>query len=316
LPRDTADSAGRARRCGLNELQQRWPLRPWPSWGLAGSFSVRVSNGMLDAIRHKDCSSHVAAAIFTSSSREADSPQSCFEAGLAASSLSWARVQPLLAEHSSTTSYDRAGLGWSTTLYSQPSLAQMLDDLHAVVAWAGGGEPVVLVGHSFGALPLLVYTQRFPQHVAGLTVACGQFKVGSVAGGLGASGFGRPPKGFSEAPQIARATIGARNSSSAVRYPTAPSVPAQQIRGQSAGDLPGQHPVHVLRRQRGLAAQRGTKGGIHRGGGVHPERGGGVLLDPASAASSSACLPAPLSTSMTIGGTSLREAAAGRPRRR
>jgi pimeloyl-ACP methyl ester carboxylesterase len=93
-----------------------------------------------------------------------------FEAGLAASSLSWARVQPLVAEHNSTTSYDRAGLGWSTSLYAQPSLAQMLDDLNAIVAWAGGGEPVVLVGHSFGALLLLAYAQRFPEHVAGLVL--------------------------------------------------------------------------------------------------------------------------------------------------
>jgi pimeloyl-ACP methyl ester carboxylesterase len=97
-------------------------------------------------------------------------PAIVFEAGLAASSLSWARVQPLLAEHSSTTSYDRAGFGWSTPPYSQSSLTQMLDDLHAVAAWAGGGEPVVLVGHSFGALLLLAYTQRFPQHVAGLVL--------------------------------------------------------------------------------------------------------------------------------------------------
>jgi pimeloyl-ACP methyl ester carboxylesterase len=97
-------------------------------------------------------------------------PASVLEAGLAASSLSWARVQPVLAEHSSTTSYDRAGLGWSTPLYSQPSLAQMLDDLHAVVAWAGRGESVVLVGHSFGALLLLAYAQRLPQHVAGLVL--------------------------------------------------------------------------------------------------------------------------------------------------
>lgn len=97
-------------------------------------------------------------------------PAIVLEAGLAASSLSWARVQPLLAEHSTTTSYDRAGLGWSTALYSQPSLAQMLDDLHAVVAWAGRGEPVVLVGHSFGAVLLLAYAQRFPQHVAGLVL--------------------------------------------------------------------------------------------------------------------------------------------------
>jgi pimeloyl-ACP methyl ester carboxylesterase len=98
-------------------------------------------------------------------------PAVVFEAGLAASSLSWARVQPLVAEYANTSSYDRAGLGWSTPLGSQLSLAQMIDDLHAVVTWAGSGEPVVLVGHSFGALLLLAYTQKFPERVAGLVLA-------------------------------------------------------------------------------------------------------------------------------------------------
>ena len=79
-------------------------------------------------------------------------PAVVFEAGLAASSLSWARVQPLVAAFSRTSGYDRAGLGWSSPFGSQHTLAQMLDDLHAIVAWAGGGEAVVLVGHSFGAL--------------------------------------------------------------------------------------------------------------------------------------------------------------------
>lgn len=97
-------------------------------------------------------------------------PAVILEAGLAASSLSWARVQPLAASFSGTSAYDRAGLGWSTPLKSHPSLAQMLDDLHGVVAWAGGGEPVVLVCHSFGALLVLAYTRRFPEQVAGLVL--------------------------------------------------------------------------------------------------------------------------------------------------
>jgi pimeloyl-ACP methyl ester carboxylesterase len=97
-------------------------------------------------------------------------PAAVFEAGLAATSISWARVQPLAASFSSTCSYDRAGLGWSTPLRSLPSLSQMLDDLHGVVAWAGGGEPVVLMGHSFGSLLLFAYIHRFPEDVAGLVM--------------------------------------------------------------------------------------------------------------------------------------------------
>jgi pimeloyl-ACP methyl ester carboxylesterase len=97
-------------------------------------------------------------------------PAVIFEAGLAASSLSWARVQPLVSQFSSTFSYDRAGLGWSQPLRSPPTLGRMLDDLHGVVMWAAGGEPVVLVGHSFGALLLLAYAQQFPKQVAGLVM--------------------------------------------------------------------------------------------------------------------------------------------------
>ena len=97
-------------------------------------------------------------------------PAIVFEAGLAASSISWARVQPLAAGLGTTCSYDRAGLGWSSPLRSQPSLAQLLDDLRGVIAWAGAGDPVVLVGHSFGSLPLLAYLERFPEDVAGLVM--------------------------------------------------------------------------------------------------------------------------------------------------
>ena len=97
-------------------------------------------------------------------------PAVIFEAGLAASSLSWARVQPLLAAHTSTSSYDRAGLGWSSPLSSRPSLTQMLDDLHSVLAWTAADAPAVLVGHSFGALLALALAQRHPERVAGLVL--------------------------------------------------------------------------------------------------------------------------------------------------
>lgn len=97
-------------------------------------------------------------------------PAVVFEAGLAASSASWARVQPLVTSFVSSVSYDRAGLGWSSPRTSPPSLAQMLEDVHGVVAWAGGGEPVVLVGHSFGALLLLAFTRHHPELVAGLVL--------------------------------------------------------------------------------------------------------------------------------------------------
>lgn len=100
----------------------------------------------------------------------AGKPAVVFEAGLTATSLSWARVQPRVSDICTTVSYDRAGLGWSLPPEPQPTLDQMLDDLHGVATWAGNGEPVVLVGHSFGALLLLAYARRLPRNVAGLVL--------------------------------------------------------------------------------------------------------------------------------------------------
>jgi pimeloyl-ACP methyl ester carboxylesterase len=97
-------------------------------------------------------------------------PAVIFEAGLAASSLSWARVQPLVASFASSVSYDRAGFGWSSPRMSPPSLGEMLEDVRSVVVWAEDGKPVVLVAHSFGALLLLAFTRHYPKLVAGLVL--------------------------------------------------------------------------------------------------------------------------------------------------
>jgi len=97
-------------------------------------------------------------------------PAVLFEAGLAATSLSWARVQPVVAEFAETTSYDRAGLGWSGPISGAPSLGGMLADLDAVVRWAGGGAPVVLAAHSFGGLLALAYARQAPERVAALVL--------------------------------------------------------------------------------------------------------------------------------------------------
>ena len=53
---------------------------------------------------------------------------------------------------------------------SPPFLGEMLEDVRSIVVWAGGGEPVVLVAHSFGALLLLAFTRHYPELVAGLVL--------------------------------------------------------------------------------------------------------------------------------------------------
>jgi pimeloyl-ACP methyl ester carboxylesterase len=105
-------------------------------------------------------------------------PAVVFESGVAASSLSWARVQPCIASFTTACSYDRAGLGWSDSASSPRSFERILDDLRAVVARAGtgpwislgAGSRVVLVGHSFGSLVVRGYAARHPDQVAGMVL--------------------------------------------------------------------------------------------------------------------------------------------------
>lgn len=99
-------------------------------------------------------------------------PAVLFEAGVAASSLSWARVLPEIATFTRACAYDRAGLGWSDPARSRRTVADMLAELHGVIAHAktATGAPCVLVGHSFGAFLVSAYASAHPADVAGLVL--------------------------------------------------------------------------------------------------------------------------------------------------
>jgi pimeloyl-ACP methyl ester carboxylesterase len=99
-------------------------------------------------------------------------PAVLFEAGIAASSLSWARVRPLVATFARTCAYDRAGLGWSPAARGPRTIPRMLEELHGVVAQAkaASGAPCILVGHSFGSFLVYAYAAAHPADVAGLVL--------------------------------------------------------------------------------------------------------------------------------------------------
>jgi pimeloyl-ACP methyl ester carboxylesterase len=97
-------------------------------------------------------------------------PAVVFESGIAASSLSWTRVQPDVARFTRACAYDRAGLGWSDPSTSARSVERMIAELRSVAAFAAPSQPVVIVGHSFGVFLALVYAVRYPAEVAGLVL--------------------------------------------------------------------------------------------------------------------------------------------------
>ncbi|MCX6032214.1 MAG: alpha/beta fold hydrolase [Chloroflexi bacterium] len=84
-------------------------------------------------------------------------PTVVMEAGNGESSLTWAAVQPEVAKFARVCAYDRAGLGWSEKSPNPRTVADITDELAALlVADAGVEPPYVLVGHSIsaGQLPI------------------------------------------------------------------------------------------------------------------------------------------------------------------
>jgi pimeloyl-ACP methyl ester carboxylesterase len=98
------------------------------------------------------------------------SPTVLFEAGIAATSLSWTRVIPAVAAFTHACAYDRAGLGWSESARTPRTVDQMIAELRGVLGHAATSGPAVLVGHSFGAFLVLVYAARYPADVGGLVL--------------------------------------------------------------------------------------------------------------------------------------------------
>jgi len=91
-----------------------------------------------------------------------------FEAGIAATSLSWKLVQPEVAKFARAVSYDRAGLGWSAELAAPRALGEVVDELRRALTDIPG--PRILVAHSFGALIAIAYAGRYPQEIRGLVL--------------------------------------------------------------------------------------------------------------------------------------------------
>jgi pimeloyl-ACP methyl ester carboxylesterase len=92
------------------------------------------------------------------------------ESGLAASSVSWTKVQPAVSTFAHVMSYDRAGFGWSDRRRNPRRPVILAKELHELLEAAKLSPPYILVGHSFGGLIVRAFIQQYPQEVSGLVL--------------------------------------------------------------------------------------------------------------------------------------------------
>jgi pimeloyl-ACP methyl ester carboxylesterase len=100
----------------------------------------------------------------------ASTPPVVFEAGIAATSLSWRLVQNEIAKSTQTLSYDRAGLGWSDATRNPRGIWQLVEELRSTLDLCSLQTPRILVAHSFGGLIAVAYALRYPQEIAGMVL--------------------------------------------------------------------------------------------------------------------------------------------------
>jgi len=97
-------------------------------------------------------------------------PAVLFEAGIAATNLNWCHIQEIVSEFTSTASYDRGGLGWSSPCRTARTPGNIADELHLLLQNAGIEPPYILVGHSFGGLVMRRFALMYPEQVAGIVL--------------------------------------------------------------------------------------------------------------------------------------------------
>jgi pimeloyl-ACP methyl ester carboxylesterase len=194
-------------------------------------------------------------------------------AGLNEFSVQWSLVQPPLVRETRTCSYDRAGLGWSEPAKHAPTLDKSVQDLRAVLTAIDNHHPVVLVGHSYGAILVRLYAKRYPANIKAvvlldpasedmperivgygdaLAAAAAQFRglVPLASLGLMALSTGDIPAGLlkGEAIDQYRALLATGNFFDAAGAETASMIENLHAAKKEGLDMPAQFPVVIISR--------------------------------------------------------------------
>lgn len=100
-------------------------------------------------------------------------PTVILEAGAFGASADWDLVLADLARGGRACAYDRAGLGRSPPRSGGEDAVAIAHELRALLDRIGETRPVILVGHSNGALYVQAFAALWPQRVAGLVYVNG-----------------------------------------------------------------------------------------------------------------------------------------------
>jgi pimeloyl-ACP methyl ester carboxylesterase len=96
------------------------------------------------------------------------SPTVVLEGGAPEWSIHWRNVQEEVSRFTRVCAYDRAGYGWSEPGPEPRTAAQIVTELHALLANAGEKGPFVLAAHSLWGPAALLYQHDYPDEVSGL----------------------------------------------------------------------------------------------------------------------------------------------------
>ncbi|MGH8235075.1 MAG: alpha/beta fold hydrolase, partial [Rhodanobacteraceae bacterium] len=95
------------------------------------------------------------------------SPTVIFDAGWEDWSPSWVLIQPVIARHTRSCTYDRAGSGFSEAGPMPRTSVEIAKELHAALHNAGIPGPYLLVGHSFGGYNIRTFADLYMPEVYG-----------------------------------------------------------------------------------------------------------------------------------------------------
>ncbi|MEA2620665.1 MAG: hypothetical protein QOC97_1438 [Chloroflexota bacterium] len=100
----------------------------------------------------------------------AGSPTVVMETGQGGDHTGWYKVVPAIRGTDRTCTYDRANIGASDKAPTPRTSADVVADLHRLLAAAGVAPPYLLVGHSLGGISMRLFASTYPREIVGLVL--------------------------------------------------------------------------------------------------------------------------------------------------